>query len=148
MLTAKDVNDDDYRKVIEAAEGFTESSERWREIFSWLKSRCLRGVRMFTGDQVHRHGQLDIAEVLPEPVYQRRNASFYLNLPAKAFQVKAGTRRRQAQGRARHGVAGDCRAETLKVPMSSRRPDSGIRQDGQGRLRGDTGLHKAPREHR
>ncbi len=45
------VNDDGYREVIGTAEGFTESAECWREFLSWLKSRGLRGVRLFTGDK-------------------------------------------------------------------------------------------------
>lgn len=45
------VNDDGYREVIGAAEGFIESSQCWRELLSWLKSRGLLGVRMFTGDK-------------------------------------------------------------------------------------------------
>ena len=49
VMVAIGVNDDGYREVIGAAEGFTESAECWREFLSWLKSRGLRGVRMFTG---------------------------------------------------------------------------------------------------
>lgn len=44
-MVAIGVNDDGYREVIGAAEGFTESAERWREFLSGLKSRRLRGVR-------------------------------------------------------------------------------------------------------
>ena len=51
VMVAIGVNDDGYREVIGAAEGFTESAECWREFLSWLKSRGLRGVRMFTGDK-------------------------------------------------------------------------------------------------
>lgn len=50
-MVAIGVNDDGYREVIGATEGFTESSECWRELLSWLKSRGLSGVRMLTGDK-------------------------------------------------------------------------------------------------
>ena len=38
VMVAIGVNDDGYREVIGAAEGFTESAECWREFLSWLKS--------------------------------------------------------------------------------------------------------------
>ena len=44
-MAAIDVNDDGYREVIGAAEGFTESSECRREFLSQLKGRGLSGVR-------------------------------------------------------------------------------------------------------
>ena len=66
VMVAIGVNDDGYREVIGAAEGFTESAECWREFLSWLKSRGLRGVRMFTGDKAA--GMVgSIAEVFPGP---------------------------------------------------------------------------------
>ena len=52
VMVAIGVNEDGYREVIGCAEGFTESSECWRDFLSWLKSRGLRGVRMFTGDKM------------------------------------------------------------------------------------------------
>ena len=51
-MVAIGVNDDGYREVIGAAEGFTESAECWREFLSWLKGRGLSGVRMITGGLV------------------------------------------------------------------------------------------------
>ncbi len=66
VMVAIGVNDDGYREVIGAAEGFTESAECWRELLSWLRSRGLRGVRMFTGDRAA--GMVGaIAEVFPGP---------------------------------------------------------------------------------
>lgn len=50
-MAAIGVNEDGYREVIGCAEGFTESSECWRDFLSWLESRGLRGVRMFVGDK-------------------------------------------------------------------------------------------------
>ena len=51
VMVAIGVNEDGYREVVGCAEGFTESKECWRDFLSWLKSRGLRGVRMFTGDK-------------------------------------------------------------------------------------------------
>ena len=46
--------------------GLTESSECWRDFLSWLKSRRLRGVRMFVGDKAA--GMVgSIAESSPTP---------------------------------------------------------------------------------
>ena len=75
VMVAIGVNDDGYREVIGAAEGFTESAECWREFLSWLKSRGLRGVRMFT-------------EVFPEAAYQRCTVHFYRNVLAKVPRSK------------------------------------------------------------
>ncbi len=51
VMVAVGVNDDGYREVIGAAEGFAESKERWTELLSWLKGRGLSGVHMFAGDK-------------------------------------------------------------------------------------------------
>lgn len=51
VMVAIGVNDDGYREVIGAAEGFAESAGSRRGFPSWLKSRGLRGVRMLAGDE-------------------------------------------------------------------------------------------------
>lgn len=86
-MAAIGVNDDGYREVIGAAEGFTESLDCWWEFLSWLKSRGLRGVRMFTGDKAA--GMVGfIAEVFPDAAYQRRTVHFYRNVLAMAPKSK------------------------------------------------------------
>lgn len=82
IMVAIGVNDDGYREVIGAAEGFTESAECWQEFLSWLKSRGLTGVRMFTGDKASAMTGA-IAEVFPEAAYQRCTVHFYRNVLAK-----------------------------------------------------------------
>lgn len=87
VMVAIDVNEDGYREVVGCAEGFTESKECWRDFLSWLKSRGLRGVRMFTGDKAA--GMVgSIAEVLPKTRYQRRTVHFYRNALAKVPKSK------------------------------------------------------------
>lgn len=87
VMVAIGVNDDGYREVIGAAEGFTESAECWREFLSWLRSRGLRGVRMFTGDKAA--GMVgSIAEVFPEAAYQRCTVHFYRNVLAKVPKMR------------------------------------------------------------
>ena len=87
VMVAIGVNDDGFREVIGAAEGLTESAECWREFLSWLKSRGLRGVRMFTGDKAA--GMVgSIAEVFPEAAYQRRAARFCRNVLARVPKSK------------------------------------------------------------
>lgn len=86
-MVAIGVNDDGFREVIGADEGFTESSECWREFLSWLKSRGLRGVRMFTGDKAA--GMVgSIAEVFPGAAYQHCTVLFYRNVLAKVPKSK------------------------------------------------------------
>ena len=82
VMIAIGVNDDGYREVIGAAEGFTESSECRRGFLSRLRSRGLRGVRMAVGDKAS--GMVgSIAEVFPEAAYQRCTVHFYRNVLAR-----------------------------------------------------------------
>ena len=87
VMVAIGVNDDGYREVIGAAEGFTESAECWREFLSWLKGRGLSGVRMFTGDKAAAMTSA-IAEVFPDAAYQRCTVHFYRNVLAKVPKTK------------------------------------------------------------
>ena len=87
VMVAIGVNDDGYREVIGAAEGFTESADCWRDFLPWLKSRGLRGVRMFTGDKAA--GMVGaLAEVFPDAAYQRCAVHFYRNVFAKVPKSK------------------------------------------------------------
>lgn len=83
------VNGDSYREVVGCAEGFTESKECWQGFLSWLRSRGLRGVRMFTGGKAAGMAG-SIAEVFPGPgaKYQRCTVHFYRNALAKAPKSK------------------------------------------------------------
>ena len=87
VMVAIGVNDDGYREVIGAAEGFTESAECWREFLSRLKGRGLSGVRMFTGDKAAAMTGA-IAEVFPDAAYQRCTVRFYRNVLAKVPKSK------------------------------------------------------------
>ena len=81
-MVAIGANDDGYRGVAGAAEGFTESSGRWRDFPSRLRSRGLHGVRMVVGDKAS--GMVgSIAEVFPEAAYRRCTAHFYRNVLAR-----------------------------------------------------------------
>lgn len=82
VMVAIGVNEEGYREVIGAAEGFTESSECWREFLSWLRSRGLRGVRMFTGDKAAGMAG-GVADVLPDAAHRRRAVRFCRNVPAR-----------------------------------------------------------------
>lgn len=39
VMVSIGADDDGYREIVGAAEGFTESAECWREFLSWLRSR-------------------------------------------------------------------------------------------------------------
>ena len=82
VMAAIGVNEDGYREAIGCAEGFTESSECWRDFLSWLKSRGLRGVRMVIDDKAAGMAG-SIAEVFPKAKYQRCTVRFYRNVLAK-----------------------------------------------------------------
>ena len=103
VMVAIGVNEDGYREVIGCAEGFTESSECRRDFLSWLKSRGLRGVRMFAGDKAA--GMVgSIAEVFPDAKYQRCTVHFYRNALAKAPKSKR-SQARPCSSHPRDGVA-------------------------------------------
>jgi putative transposase len=87
VMVAIGVNDDGYREVIGAAEGFTESAECWREFLSWLKGRGLAGVRLITGDKAAAMTGA-IAEVFPDAAYQRCTVHFYRNVLSKVPKSK------------------------------------------------------------
>lgn len=89
VMVAIGANDDGYREVIGAAEGFTESAECWREFLSWLKGRGLAGVRLFTGDKAASMTGA-IAEVFPDAAYQRCTVHFYRNVLSKVPKSKRG----------------------------------------------------------
>jgi len=87
VMIAIGVNEDGYREVIGAAEGFTESAECWREFLSWLRGRSLHGVMMFTGDKAAGMvGAID--EVFPDAAYQRCTVHFYRNVLSKVPKSK------------------------------------------------------------
>ncbi len=110
------VNDDGYREVIGAAEGFTESAECWRELLSWLKSRGLRGVRMFTGDKAA--GMVgSIAEVFPEAAYQRCTVHFYRNVLARVPKTRRA--RVSAMLKAVHAMESHEEAEAKALEVAS-----------------------------
>ena len=128
MTVAIGVNDDGYREVTVAAEGFTESAECWREFLSRLKSRGLRGVRMFTGDKAA--GMVgSTAEGFPEAAYLRRTVRFYRNVLAKvpktgcakvAAMLKAihAMETREASGRKAAEVADE--PESMKLEEAAK----------------------------
>ena len=87
VMVSIGVNGDCYRKVVGCAESFTESAECWSGFPSWLKSRKLRGARIFTGDKAA--GVVgSIAEVFPGAKYQRCTVHFYRNALAKVPKSK------------------------------------------------------------
>lgn len=82
VMIAIGANDDGHREVAGAAEGFTESSGRWRDFPSRLRSRGLHGVRMVVGDKTS--GMVgSIAEVFPDAAHRRCTVHFYRNVPAR-----------------------------------------------------------------
>ena len=125
VMVAIGVNNDGYREVIGAAEGFTESTECWQEFLSWLKSRGLRGVRMFTGDKAA--GMVgSIAEVFPEAAYQRCTVHFYRNVLAKVPKSKRP--KVAAMLRAIHAMESREAAEAKAIEVASELEGSRLKE--------------------
>ena len=104
VMVAIGVNGDGYREVIGCAEGFTESKECWRDLLSWLKSRGLRGVRMFTGDKAA--GMVgSIAEVFSRGQIPALHRALLPQRAGQGPRIEALPGRGHVQGHPRHGVA-------------------------------------------
>lgn len=118
VMVTIDVNDDGYREVVGCAEGFTESKECWRDFLSRLKSRGLRGGRVFTGDKAADMVG-SIAEVFPgAKTSAARCISTATCWPKPQIQVF------RVQGDPRHGVArgGIGQGESVADEFESMRP--------------------------
>lgn len=125
-LVAIGVNEDGYREVIGCAEGFIESAECWRDFLSWLKSRGLRGVLVFTGDKAA--GMIgSLAEVFLKAKSQHCTVHFYRNTLAKVPKSKRSQavamlkaihamESREASAAKVEAVAADLESMKLKEP--------------------------------
>ena len=136
VMVAIGVNDDGYREVIGAAEGFTESAECWREFLSWLKGRGLSGVRMFTGDKAAAMTGA-IAEVFPDAAYQRCTVHFYRNvfsvvpkskvrIVAKMHKVIHAQESKKASREKAKAVVAELRA--MKLKEAAKKVEDGIEE--------------------
>ncbi len=144
VMIAIGVNDDGYREVIGAAEGFTESSECWREFLSWLRSRGLHGVRMVVGDKASDMVG-SIAEVFPEAAHRRCTVHFHRNAPARV--PKPGRAAVAAMLKAVHAMesreASEAKALAVAEELEGMRLGGG-REGRPRRLRRDLNLHRIP----
>lgn len=124
VMVAIGVDSEGDRDVIACAEGYTESSECWREFLSSLRARGVREVGMVTGDKEQAMvGAL--AQVFPNARYQRCTVHFYRNVLSKVPQRKRGEvaaklkaihamEDRDAAMRKAEEVAGELTAQRLK----------------------------------
>ena len=124
-MVAIGVDDDGYREVIGAAEGFAESSECRRELLSWLRSRGLRGVRMLTGGKAAGMAG-PIAEVFPEAAYRRRTVHFCRSVLARAPKTRRP--RVAAMLKATHAMESREAAEAKALEVASELEKSKLRE--------------------
>lgn len=94
------VNEDGYREVI----GCAESSERRRDFLSWLKSRGLRGVRMFVGDKAAGMGRLD-RRGLPRRQIPALHRALLPQRPRQGSEIEEAAGGGHAQGNPRDEVS-------------------------------------------
>ena len=79
ILIAIGVNEEGYREILGAAEGFKEDKASWLNFLKWLKERGLEGVELVVGDKAM--GMIEaVNEVYPEAKYQRCVVHFYRNV--------------------------------------------------------------------
>jgi transposase-like protein len=100
VLVAVGVRSDGYREILGVAEGIKEDVEGWRNFLRYLKSRGLRGVRLFISDKCL--GLLEaLGEFYPEAQWQRCMVHWYRNV----FSVVPRGRRKEvaAMLKAIHG---------------------------------------------
>lgn len=93
VLIAIGVNKDGYREILGACEGAKEDAESWKTFLRHLKSRGLKGARLFITDKCL--GLLEaIGEVYPEAKWQRCIVHFYRNV----FTVVPKNKAREVAG--------------------------------------------------
>ena len=100
VLVAIGVRSDGYREIIGVAEGVKEDLESWRGFLRYLKSRGLKGVRLFISDKCL--GLVEaLGEFYPEAQWQRCMVHWYRNV----FTVTPRGRRKEvaAMLKAIHG---------------------------------------------
>jgi len=79
VLVAVGVNRDGFREVLGVAEGAKEDLESWRTFLRYLKTRGLKGVRLFVTDKCL--GLVEaLGEFFPEARWQRCMVHFYRNV--------------------------------------------------------------------
>ena len=144
VMVAIGVNDDGYREVIGAAEGFTESAECWREFP--LVAEVARAAR---GQDVHRrqgrrHGRLD-RRGLPERRLPALHGPFLPQRAGEGAQVQEAQGGRDAQGHTRHGVARGLRGQGPRGGRRARLNEAeGGREGRPRRIRRDPDVHALP----
>jgi transposase-like protein len=90
VLVAVGVRSDGYREILGVAEGIKEDVEGWRNFLRYLKSRGLKGVRLFISDKCL--GLLEaLGEFYPEAQWQRCMVHWYRNV----FSVVPRGRRKE-----------------------------------------------------
>ncbi len=123
-MAAIGVNEDGYREVIGCAEGFTESSECWRDFLSWLKSRGLRGVRMFVGDKAA--GMVgSTAGVFPGAKISALHRALLPQRPRQGSEIEEAAGGGHAQGDPRDGVTraeASAKAGSVAAELESMKP--------------------------
>jgi putative transposase len=100
VLVAIGVRSDGYREIIGVAEGVKEDLESWRGFLRYLKSRGLKGMRLFISDKCL--GLVEaLGEFYPEAQWQRCMVHWYRNV----FTVTPRGRRKEvaAMLKAIHG---------------------------------------------
>ena len=90
VLVAIGVNQEGYREVLGVAEGTKEDKASWQAFLRHLKSRGLKGVKLFVGDKCL--GLVEsLAEFYPEASYQRCVVHFYRNVWSLVPSTKVRT---------------------------------------------------------
>ena len=90
VLVAIGVRSDGYREIIGVAEGVKEDLESWRGFLRYLKSRGLKGMRLFISDKCL--GLVEaLGEFYPEAQWQRCMVHWYRNV----FTVTPRGRRKE-----------------------------------------------------
>lgn len=136
ILVAIGVNQDGLTDILGVAEGAREDHESWSNFLRHLKSRGLRGVRMFISDKCL--GLIEAcAEAFPEALWQRCTVHFYRNVFSKTPRSKmrdvaamlkaihAQESRDEALKKAESVVL---KLRQMKLPEAAKIVDSGIRE--------------------
>jgi len=136
ILVAIGVDSDGFREVLGVREGGREDKASWKEFLKNLKSRGLKGVKLFISDKCL--GLVEsLAEVFPESKWQRCMVHFYRNVfsavPKRkvreiAAMLKAIHAQEDHEEAVRKAEAVACKLESMRLKTAAGKIRDGIEE--------------------
>ena len=80
------VNEDGYREILGVAKGMKEDKVSYVNLFQWIRSRGLNGVKLIVGDKCQ--GMMEaVRKVFPEAKYQQLRYTFLSKCILRSIKI-------------------------------------------------------------